>query len=277
MKASALQWYMVAVVIAITWVVYIWLQFPLLTQLAYVVIGVLTLILAVLFHTGRSEGGLAQILSLKLLSVELPIATTITLLALGLTGNFDSPIFALTFVHTIMIMFATSTLPGLIIVANIGLFHLALTPQFSAYHLSLITAMFVVALVTSLGRWLFEQKVAEASAPENTATQFDAQVLEAETDAEVHESVSVPAEEPVAVAPTIPEPAPVAPPELVQPTTNQNNQVVERALEQLDRIDRQITSDNTSTTQPENRQLIADEVTLIRDELRLFLQQQQTR
>jgi hypothetical protein len=97
-------------------------------------------------------------------SLEMAAATLAFLLVIGATGNLQSPLFALTFVHLFFLALSTHTVTAIVLTFAIVLFHYGMAKDITALEISSLTSIVVVMgffmLVKDQFLKVFKQQVA---------------------------------------------------------------------------------------------------------------------
>ncbi len=122
--------------------VYIWLQIPALSDYSLQVFAVTALLYFVLKALARRK--IWHIAPSKK-SLEMAIATFALLLLVGSTGNIDSPLFALTYIHLFFLVFAAHESTIILIVPLLVLFHYAVSPTTWSTDLAELITLPVIA------------------------------------------------------------------------------------------------------------------------------------
>lgn len=77
----------------------------------------------------------------RTMSIEMPIVTFALLLLIGATGNLDSPLYPLGFLHLFFLVFSTNPLSAITTTVAIMLFHYGLMPEMTSSNFSHLATM----------------------------------------------------------------------------------------------------------------------------------------
>jgi hypothetical protein len=123
--------------------VYVWLKLPFLSPYSLQLFAVVVLLYFVIKKIHKAS--IRQLLPAQA-SIEMAIITIAFLLLIGATGNIQSVLFALSFVHLFLLALKTDLVTACIVTLEIVLFHFALTPQASLAELSFLVSLPVVMI-----------------------------------------------------------------------------------------------------------------------------------
>lgn len=114
---------------------FFWLELPLLAQ--YSLQAFMAMIIAY-FVVKRFNNHRAKLwhVAPRTMSIEMPIVTFALLLLIGATGNLDSPLYPLSFLHLFFLVFSTNPLTAITTTVAIMLFHYGIMPEMTSTHFS---------------------------------------------------------------------------------------------------------------------------------------------
>lgn len=151
---------------------YLWLRLPALTPHALQAVAFCTFLYVLLNFAERRSGKVWQLLP-QADSALLPLITFTLLLLIGATGNIDSPLYPLTYIHLFFLVMTTTLAPALIATFGAMWFHLALAPTITPATLAHVLVLPIVMAFFLFAKQQHELAIKEKQALAATIEQLD--------------------------------------------------------------------------------------------------------
>lgn len=175
---------------------YLWLRLPALTPHALQAVAFCAFLYVLLNFAERRSGKVWHLLP-QADSTLLSLITFTLLLLIGATGNIDSPLYPLTYIHLFFLVMTTSLAPALVATFGAMWFHLALTPEINP-----ATLAHVLILPIVMAFFLFAKQQHELAVKEkrslSAATEQLSDLEPAEKDPRRQLPINQPQSKPVA-------------------------------------------------------------------------------
>ena len=151
---------------------YLWLRLPALTFHALQAVAFCTFLYVLLNFAERRSGKIWHLLP-KTDSALLSLITFTLLLLIGATGNIDSPLYPLTYIHLFFVVMTTTLAPALVATFGAMWFHLALAPNINPTSLAHVLVLPIIMIFFLFAKQQHELAIKEKQALATTLEQLD--------------------------------------------------------------------------------------------------------
>lgn len=154
---------------------YTWLQIPALEHYSLQAVAAATLLYLIIKRAAKAN---FWHIAPSALSAEMPLLTFLLLLIVGSTGNLQSYIFPITYIHLFFLVMACEVPVAIAAGLGIVLFHFALSPQVAWPELSHLISLPIVMLFFLISKYQYQELRRQQTLISQDETQLDAILTE---------------------------------------------------------------------------------------------------